>query len=129
MAEAYIFLEVFETIRLPLGTSTADAAHPLSDAETGEPPMSALAFEWMPAETETITSIPVKAPENPSREEEFRLALDGYIANYIAQQKRRTEAVGNVRHWRWLLTASREIWLFSRAMNRDWRGDLVNMGR
>ena len=26
--------------------------------------MSALAFEWMPAETETTTSVPVKAPEN-----------------------------------------------------------------
>ncbi len=92
--------------------------------------MSALAFEWMPTETETTTSVPVKAPENKSREEEFRLALDGYIANYIAQQKRRTHAVGSVVGvWRRLLTAGREIWLFSRSMNRDWRGDPVNMGR
>ena len=81
--------------------------------------MSALAFEWMPTETETTTSVPVKAAENYSREEEFRLALDSYIANYVAQQRRRTETVGK---WHQLLAASREIWLFSHAMNRDWRG-------
>ena len=92
--------------------------------------MSALAFEWMPAETETTTSVPVKVPENQSREEEFRLALDRYIANYIAEQKRRDEAVSSVVGiWRRLLTAGREIWLFSRLMNRDWRGDPANMGR
>ena len=77
--------------------------------------MSALAFEWMPTETETTTSVPAK----DSREAEFRLALDGYIANYVAQQRRCTETVGK---WRQLLAASREIWLFSHAVNRDWRG-------
>ena len=83
--------------------------------------MSALAFEWMPTETETTTSVPVKAAETYSREEEFRLALDRYIANYVAQQRRRTEA-STVGTWRHLLTARREIWLFSHTMNRDWRG-------
>jgi hypothetical protein len=84
----------------------------------------------MPTETETPTSVPVKGPENQSREQEFRLGLDRYIANYAAEQKRRDEAVsGVVDIWRRLLTAGREIWLFSRSMNRDWRGDPVNMGR
>ena len=48
--------------------------------------MSAIAFDWMPAEAETKTSVPVKAAENYSRDEEFRLALDRYIASYAAHQ-------------------------------------------
>ena len=48
--------------------------------------MSAIAFDWMPAEAETKTGVPVKVAENCSREEEFRLALDRYIASYAANQ-------------------------------------------
>ena len=56
--------------------------------------MSAIAFDWVPARTETKANIPPKAAENYSRQEEFRLALDRYIVHYVAHQRRRDEALG-----------------------------------
>jgi hypothetical protein len=94
--------------------------------------MSVVTFDWAPARTETKISIPAKAIEKRSREEEFRLALDRYIAGYAAQQNRRAEAIGStvgtparfagwLRHWRRSLAVSREIWSFSDEMDRDCR--------
>ena len=97
--------------------------------------MSAIAFDWMPAEAETKTGVPVKLPANRSRDEEFRLALDRYIASYAANQTHGAKAVsrtvgtrfigqnsarfaGRLPQWRRLLRASREIWLFSREMSQ-----------
>jgi hypothetical protein len=85
--------------------------------------MSVVTFDWAPAETETKTGIPTKATENYSREEEFRLALDRYIADYAAHQRCRAEAIRStvgtparfawLRQWRRSLAATREIWSFS----------------
>ena len=98
--------------------------------------MSAIAFDWMPAEAETKTSVRVKGAENYSRDEEFRLALDRYIASYAANQTHGFKAAsltagargsnsarisGRFSQWRRLLGASHEIWLFSRDITRDWR--------
>jgi hypothetical protein len=100
--------------------------------------MSVVTFDWAPAETETKISIPAKAVENYSREEEFRLALDRYTVDYVADQRRRDEAlIGTVGmrlirtalarfagwrgDWRRTLAASREVWLFSQETSRDWR--------
>ena len=94
--------------------------------------MSVVTFDWAPAETETKTGIPAKATENYSREEEFRLALNRYIADYAAHQRCRAEAIGCtvgtparfagwLRQWRRSLTLAREIWSFSHEMCWDWR--------
>jgi hypothetical protein len=126
MMEAYIFSGLFGTIRLGFETLTVRAAHPVPDAQTGGATMSVVTFDWAPAETETKTGIP-KATENYPRKEEFRLALDRYIADYAAHQRRRAEAIGStagtpfishnlarfagwLRLWRRPLRATREIW-------------------
>lgn len=49
--------------------------------------MSAIAFDRIGFETETSQATPVSRPL--PREEEFRTALDRYMADYIACQKRR----------------------------------------
>ena len=52
--------------------------------------MSAIAFDRIGFETETSQPAPVSRPR--PREEEFRAALDRYMADYIACQKRCSEA-------------------------------------
>ncbi|MBZ9756343.1 hypothetical protein LB524_13685 [Mesorhizobium sp. ESP6-5] len=52
--------------------------------------MSAIAFDRVGLETETNRPAPVSNPR--SREEEFRAALDHYMADYVARQKRCAEA-------------------------------------
>jgi hypothetical protein len=58
---------------------------------TGEAPMSTITSDWAPFETEMPVTPPVESRKAYRREEEFRSALDRYIAGYVAeQQKRRT---------------------------------------
>jgi len=52
--------------------------------------MSAIAFDRFGFETETSQAAPVSRPR--PRDEEFRAALDRYMADYIACQKRCAEA-------------------------------------
>ncbi|WP_167480938.1 hypothetical protein [Mesorhizobium waimense] len=52
--------------------------------------MSAVVFDRVGFETETSQAAPVSRPR--PREEEFRAALDRYMAVYIACQKRCAEA-------------------------------------
>ncbi|TPI29742.1 hypothetical protein FJW07_29965 [Mesorhizobium sp. B3-1-9] len=51
--------------------------------------MSAVVFDRIGFGTETTQVTPVSTPR--PRDQEFRAALDRYIAAYIADQKRRTE--------------------------------------
>lgn len=48
--------------------------------------MSAITFNWVPFEIETKVDAPAKSPIKSSgrysREEEFRTALDSYMADY-----------------------------------------------
>lgn len=48
--------------------------------------MFAITYDWMPFETETKTEAPtnhsIKINKKYSREEEFRSALDSYMADY-----------------------------------------------
>ena len=69
--------------------------------------MSAITSDWTSIETETRATRGVESSRVHRREEEFRAALNSYMAGYIAdQQKRPTEAVGSVVGiWRRLLTA------------------------
>jgi hypothetical protein len=53
--------------------------------------MSAITSDWAPIETEMPVAPPVASGKAYWREEEFRSALDRYIAGWVAkQQKRRT---------------------------------------
>ena len=52
--------------------------------------MSAIAFDRIGFETETSQAAPVRSPR--PRDEEFRAALDRFMADYIACQKRCAEA-------------------------------------
>jgi len=52
--------------------------------------MSAIAFDRIGFETETSQAAPVRSPR--PRDEEFRAALDRYMADYIACRKRCAEA-------------------------------------
>ena len=102
--------------------------------------MSAIAFDWVRAGRQAkAEQPPAKPAEGSSRQEEFRLALDKYIASYDLAQRRRVEGIdkpvltrlekgiaagliGSIRHqYRRRLDAVREIWLFSREMSPDWR--------
>src|SRR5262245_44567640 len=97
--------------------------------------MSAIAFDWVRAVSQAKPKRPANAAENCSRNEEFRLALDKYIASYLLAQGRRVDVIerpvlthrksgivarfiGSIRP---RLEAIREIWLFSRELSPDWR--------
>ena len=59
--------------------------------------MSAITSDWAPIETEMPVTPPVESGKANRREEEFRSALNNYIAGYVAeQQKRRAIATGSV---------------------------------
>jgi hypothetical protein len=63
---------------------------------TGETPMSAITSDYVPNEPAAVTP-PVEIGKAYRREEEFRSALNNYIASYVAdQQKRRAIATGSV---------------------------------
>ena len=101
--------------------------------------MSAISFDWVRTGTQAKAERPAKAAARASREEEFRLALDEYLADYALAQTRRAEAIhepvltrllnsavarliGSIRRqWRRGLDAMREAWLFSREVSSDWR--------
>lgn len=95
--------------------------------------MSVAAFEWVPFATEAQTSLPVERFTNHSREDEFRVALDSYMADYAAGQERRIQAIRSTAGTQSIidnatrsggrrpLTAIREIWLFSHELFGDWR--------
>jgi hypothetical protein len=85
--------------------------------------MSAITVERPYVKAEEPTTQP--ANEACSREEEFRAALDSYIARYGAEQANRLSVVGSSNNpyaLRWLqplhrlLEAIREIWLFSNEL-------------
>jgi hypothetical protein len=58
--------------------------------------MSAITSDWAPMETEALTTRAVESGKVYRREEEFRSALDNYMAGYIAnQQNRRAAATGS----------------------------------
>ena len=67
--------------------------------------MSAITSEWTPSETEAPTRHSLTGGRKLRREEEFRGALDAYIADYADYQKRRNETTGagirapSVHHW------------------------------
>ena len=56
--------------------------------------MPAITSEWMPAELDEPAAYSAEASRKYCREEEFRLALDSYLAVYCDYQKRRTETFG-----------------------------------
>jgi hypothetical protein len=59
--------------------------------------MSAITSDWAPIETGAPATSSVKIGKACRREEEFRSALNNYIAGYVAdQQKRRAIATGYV---------------------------------
>ena len=88
--------------------------------------MPAFSFERQLGKAETLSTQP---PNRAcSREAEFRVALDGYIAHYAAEQRKRLlvvsrnnpEGQGWLQPLRRLLTASRQIGLFrTKARGRD----------
>jgi hypothetical protein len=51
--------------------------------------MSAITSDWAPIETEKPVTPPVESGKAFRREEEFRSALDRYIAGYVAEQQKR----------------------------------------
>ena len=57
--------------------------------------MSAIASEWTPSETEAPTLRLVKNGRKYRREEEFRCALEAYVADYAEFQWRRSETIGS----------------------------------
>jgi hypothetical protein len=58
--------------------------------------MSAITSDWAPMETDAPVTRAVESGKVHRREEEFRSALDNYMAGYIAdQQKRRAGATGS----------------------------------
>jgi len=57
--------------------------------------MSAIASEWTPSETEAPTLRLVKNGRKYRREEEFRCALEAYLADYAEFQRRRSETIGS----------------------------------
>jgi hypothetical protein len=92
--------------------------------------MSAITFERIPAEVDGPTLVSEKASETRCRGREFRDSLERYIAGYIAYQIDPTKVIGSgvnskeptwLRPLRRLLTATGEIWLFSREICGDWR--------
>jgi hypothetical protein len=101
--------------------------------------MSAIAFDWVRAGRQAKAERPAKAAEGCSRREEFRRAVDQYIASYALAQRRRAEVIdkpvltrlkrgtaagliGSIRRQcRRGLDAIREIWLFSPRVCPDWR--------
>ena len=59
--------------------------------------MSAITSDWAAAATETPVTPAVESGKAYRREEEFRTALNNYIAGYITdQQERRTVATASV---------------------------------
>jgi hypothetical protein len=59
--------------------------------------MSAITSDWAPMATEAPVTLAVESGKVYRREEEFRSALDNYMAGYIAdQQKRRAAATGSI---------------------------------
>jgi hypothetical protein len=59
--------------------------------------MSAITSDWAPNETGVPVTSPVEIGKGYRREEEFRSALNNYIANYLAdQQMRRAITTGSV---------------------------------
>jgi hypothetical protein len=64
---------------------------------TGETPMSAITSVWARVETEAPVTRAVECDKVYRREEEFRSALNNYMAGYIAaQQKRCAAATGSI---------------------------------
>ena len=54
--------------------------------------MSAITSDWAPIETEMPVAPRVESGNAHRREEEFRSALDLYIAGYVAEQQKRHTA-------------------------------------
>jgi hypothetical protein len=60
--------------------------------------MSAITSDWAPIETEMPAAQPVESGKAYRREEEFRSALDRYIAGWVAQQQKRRTAEPSARN-------------------------------
>ena len=59
--------------------------------------MSAFTSDWAPREAEAPVTRPVESRNAYRREEEFRSALNNYMAGYVAdQEKRRAAATGSL---------------------------------
>jgi hypothetical protein len=58
--------------------------------------MSAITSDWAPMATEAPVTPAVESGEVYRREEEFRSALNNYMAGYIADQQKRAIATGSV---------------------------------
>jgi hypothetical protein len=59
--------------------------------------MSAVTSDWAPMETEAPATRAVESGKVCGREEEFRSALNEYLAGYVAaQQERRAAATGPI---------------------------------
>src|SRR5262249_14776944 len=131
MSEAYIFSAFFVTFCPGFETRMRQSRILSVTFRQEERAMSAIAFEWVRAARQTKGDRPARAVRGPSRQEEFRLALDQYIASYAAAQRHRAGAIdklaptrlgssiaagfiGSIRsQCRRLLAAVREVWLFS----------------
>jgi hypothetical protein len=74
-------------------------AHAVSNAETGEKTMSDITYDWMQFETQATTDLPIRRMVRTSkpyrREDEFRSALDRYLADY---RKHRDRIANKGRH-------------------------------
>ena len=60
--------------------------------------MSAITSDWASIETEMPVTPPVESGKAYRREEEFRSALDRYIAGYVAEQQKRHIAETSARN-------------------------------
>ena len=60
--------------------------------------MSAITSDWAPIETDMPVTPPVESRKAYRREEEFRSALDRYIAGYVAEQQKRRTAETSARN-------------------------------
>ena len=59
--------------------------------------MSAITTDWTLPESEAPTSYAFHRDKTYRRAEEFRAALDSYIADYAEYQRRRAEMIGRPR--------------------------------
>jgi hypothetical protein len=97
--------------------------------------MSAITLQRIPAKAGAPTSSSEQPTQACSREEEFRVALEHYIARYIADQLNGNSEIlrgiekgpvsRNAARWlrqlRCLQTATSTIGSFARALCKDWR--------
>src|SRR4029079_2537557 len=89
----YIFSGLFRTFQPRLRTFARRLADPPRHRLRGGTTMSVTTSEWAFLRPNQPARPVVESARVRPREEEFRLALDSYMARYVEQQRRRTSRV------------------------------------